>query len=120
MSKDKLPAWLGSAKVKTTRYRSGKQETRLAKELKGTVTINSGATFGQNDVITDFCEVEAKTTLKDSFRFTYDDWLKLNKKIKFGKIPIYIVEFEAKKESLCVIKYDDLKYLIESANADKT
>ena len=52
---------------KTTRERSRKQESRLAKQLNGYTTINSGATFGQNDVITDFCEVEAKTTEKESF-----------------------------------------------------
>ena len=52
---------------KTTRGRSGKQESRIARQLNGHTTINSGATFGQNDVITDFCEVEAKTTGKESF-----------------------------------------------------
>ena len=110
------PAWLGSKKVKTTRYRSNKQETRIAKELKGTVSINSGATFGQNDVTTDFCEIEAKVTSKKSFSVTVDDWIKLNKKTKFGKLPIFVVEFEVTKESLAIIKWDDLKYLIESAN----
>lgn len=44
----------------TTRERSKKQESRIAKKLRGYTTINSGATFGQNDVITDFCEIEAK------------------------------------------------------------
>lgn len=110
------PAWLGGKKVKSTRYRSAKQESRIAQELKGRTTINSGATFGENDVITDFCEVEAKITGKESFRLTYADWQKLNKKIEFGKIPIFVVEFETKKESLAVINYSDLKYLIESAN----
>ena len=51
----------------TTRERSKKQESRIAKKLRGYTTINSGATFGQNDVITDFCEIETKTTAHESY-----------------------------------------------------
>lgn len=108
------PKWL---QPKTTRARSSKQESKIAKDLKGYTAINSGATFGQNDVLVDFCEVEAKTTTKDSFRLTRTDWKKLNDKIEFGKIPIFIVDFEhTKDENLAVLKYSDLKYLIEKAN----
>ncbi|WAX08854.1 hypothetical protein BS162P1_00075 [Bacteroides phage BS162P1] len=102
----------------TTRARSKKQESRIARELKGHTSINSGATFGQNDVITDFCEVEAKTTEKESFSLTLADWRKLKKKCKGSKMPILVVDFEKSTDSLAVLTYDDLLFLIEKANKE--
>lgn len=101
----------------STRERSSKQESRLAKELRGKVTINSGATFGQNDVFTDFCEVEAKTTQKESFSLKLSDWRKLKKKCDCGKFPIMVIDFEGTSNSLAVLPYDDLAYLIDRVNA---
>lgn len=104
---------------KTTRERSGKQESRLAKQLNGHTTINSGATFGQNDVVTDFCEVEAKTTGKESFSLKLSDWRLLRKKCAGNKIPIFIVDFEQSKDTLAVLTYEDLQFLISQANSEK-
>ena len=104
---------------KTTRERSGKQESRIAKELGGRTTINSGATFCQNDVITDFCEVEAKTTSKESFSLQLSDWRKLRKKCKSDKMPILVLDFESSRDSLAIVSYEDLQYLIEAANREK-
>lgn len=101
---------------KTTRERSGKQESNIAKDLKGKTTINSGATFGQNDVLTDFCEVEAKTTCKESFAITLADWRKLRKKCDPAKFPIFVVDFEKSTDSLAILTYEDLLYLINKAN----
>lgn len=101
---------------KTTRERSGKQESRIAKQLNGHTTINSGATFGQNDVVTDFCEVEAKTTNKESFSFKLSDWRLLRKKCASNKIPIFVVDFEQSKDTLAVLTYEDLLFLIEQSN----
>jgi hypothetical protein len=103
----------------TTRARSGKQESSIAKDLKGFTTINSGATFGQNDVINDFCEVEAKTTGKESFSLKLEDWRKLRRKCAQNKLPIFIVDFETARDSLAVVLYDDLLYLINKANKAK-
>lgn len=100
----------------TTRERSRRQETRLAKELNGHTTINSGATFGQNDVVNDFAEVEAKTTAKESFSLTLADWRKLRKKCAGNKLPIMVIDFERSKDTLAVMLYDDLKFLINQAN----
>lgn len=105
-------------KPKTTRQRSGKQESRIAKQLKGHTTINSGATFGQNDVITDFCEVEAKTTSKESFSLKLSDWRLLRKKCAGSKIPIFVVDFEQSKDTLAVLTYEDLQFLINQANSE--
>ena len=104
---------------RTTRERSGKQESRIAKQLNGHTTINSGATFGQNDVVTDFCEVEAKTTEKESFSLKLSDWRLLRKKCAGNKIPIFIVDFERSKDTLAVITYEDLQFLINQANNEK-
>lgn len=103
----KLPKYAGRlfGEEQTTRARSGRQESRIARELKGRVTINSGATFGQNDVFTDYCEVEAKTTGKESFSLKLSDWRKLRKKCSTTKIPILVVDFESSKDSLAVLPY---------------
>lgn len=103
----------------TTRARSSKQESRLAKQLKGYVTINSGATLGQNDVIADFCEVEAKTTAKESFSLTLKDWRLLRKKCAGNKIPIFTIDFEKSKDTLAVLTMDDLAFLISQANVER-
>lgn len=104
---------------KTTRERSKKQESRIAKQLNGHTTINSGATFGQNDVVTDFCEVEAKTTNKESFSLKLSDWRILRKKCAGNKIPIFIVDFEQSKDTLAILTYEDLQFLINQINDEK-
>lgn len=106
-------------KGKTTRARSSKQESRLARQLNGHTTINSGATFGQNDVITDFCEVEAKTTRKESFSLKLSDWRLLRKKCAGNKLPIFVVDFEQSKDTLAVLTYEDLQFLINQINSEK-
>lgn len=103
----------------TTRQRSHKQESRLARQLNGHTTINSGATFGQNDVITDFCEVEAKTTGKESFTLKLLDWRILRKKCANTKIPIFVVDFEQSRDTLAVLTMDDLRFLLEQANKEE-
>lgn len=113
----KKPKWLNNLEAKeSTRAKSGKQETRLAKSLQGRTTINSGATFGQNDVTTDFCEIEAKTTDKGSFTVKMSDLEKMHKKCDAKKIPIMVVEMRSYHKEYAVIRFDDLKYLIEQAN----
>ena len=102
---------------KTTRERSSKQESRIAKQLNGHTSINSGATFGQNDVITDFCEVEAKTTNKESFSLKLSDWRLLRKKCAGNKLPIFVVDFEQSRDTLAVLTYEDLQFLINQANS---
>ena len=104
------------AEEKTTRERSSRQESRIARQLKGKTTINSGATFGENDIVNDFMEVEAKTTRHESFSLNLADFRKLIKKAKVDKIPAMVIDFEQSKDSLAVIKYDDLLYLINEAN----
>ena len=101
----------------TTRSRSKKQETNIAKRMKINTTINSGATFGQNDAIGDYCEVEAKTTKKRGYTINLDELNKLAQKCSVGKIPIHIICFEDNlKKQYATIKLTDLEFLIQQIN----
>lgn len=117
MAGSKRPKWLDEKE--TTRSRSGKQESRIAKALKGHATINSGATFSQNDIINDFCEVEAKITSKDSFPFTLALWEKLVAKCKPGKIPVIALGLREDKKQFAILDFEDFKFLIDTANGSK-
>ena len=77
-----------------------------------------GATFGQNDVITDFCEVEAKTTNKESFALRLSDWRKLRKKCASNKLPIMVIDFESSKDTLVTMTYEDFQFLVEGFRGD--
>jgi len=101
----------------TTRSRSKKQESNLAKVFKGRATLNSGATFGENDVLTDFCEIEAKTTKHKSFKLNLDDLKLMRKKSSIVKTPIMVLAFEDNlKEQYAILKLSDLAFYIEQAN----
>lgn len=113
----KQPKWIAEfGKEKSTRKRSYNQETRLAKQLGGKISINSGATFGQNDLFTDYAEIEAKTTTKDSYSVKIKDWDKLLFRTPLNKMSFMVIDFEKHKKSLAVIDFEDLKYLINEIN----
>jgi hypothetical protein len=95
------------------RKRSDKRESSLAKELQGGTFINSGATFKQNDVFTDYCEIDDKTTSKNSFSLNTDLLETVKRKCDVAKIPIITVHFEEKNKTYAVIAWEDLKYLLE-------
>lgn len=105
MPKDRAPKWLD--KKVSTRDRSSIQESALAKVFGGRTTINSGATFGQNDVITGFSEIEAKTTASASHALTVKDWNKLVSKCNPHKVPLYVVTFEKHNLELVTLTMDD-------------
>lgn len=113
-----LPKWLNPKE--TTRSRSKKQESKIAKDLKGYTTINSGATLGENDVVTDYLEVEAKTTKHETVGLKLADWEKLVGKAKLGKIPTMQLQFENKNpkrnKKLAVMDWEDFLYLVNKAN----
>ncbi len=109
------PKWQEALeKDEPVRKRSVKQESNLAKSLKGVTTFNSGATFGQNDVLTDYCEIEVKYTDKDSFRIDLKTWSKLHVRCNAHKIPLMVVELQG--VSFAVLKLPDLKFFIDEAN----
>lgn len=112
------PRWMRTVE-EPTRVKSKKQESKIAQVLSGKVTINSGATFGQNDVITDWAEVECKTTSKNSYKLSVAEWRTIISKCNTMKIPLEIVEFQKSSLSLAVIRLDDLILLIDLANEGK-
>lgn len=104
------PKWLN--KEKSTREKSNKQETRLGKQFGGRKTANSGATFGQNDVVTPEFEIEAKTTESKQFILKIDDLRKMQKKCKFDKIALFIVEYANEGEEVVILHTADFLNLI--------
>ena len=94
----------------STRARSKKQEVSLAKDFKGRTTINSGATFTQNDVTSEKFEIEAKTTDKESFILKLSDLKKMRRLCSIKKVPLFIVEM--KGNSYVTLDYEDFKELV--------
>jgi hypothetical protein len=110
-----LPKHLSNKINPTTRARSTKQEKKIVRDFslkeKARVTKNSGATFGENDIITDRFEIEAKTTAKKSFTIKVEYWEEVKNKCKISKIPLMVIEFEG-KESLVVMSYKEFMGII--------
>lgn len=106
------PKWLGNEQP--TRKLSENQEKRLAKDFGGRKTVNSGATFGQNDVITKEFEIEAKTTKSKQFILKISDMAKMFKKCSIDKIALFIVEFSEEKEEFVILRKDDFLSLTKN------
>ena len=72
--------------MKPTRYYSKKQETKVAKAVKGRKTANSGATaFQKGDILTDTFLIECKTKVADCKSFTIkEEWLLKNEEEAFA------------------------------------
>ena len=104
------PSYLN--KEKPTRHNSEKQEKKLSKDFGGRKTANSGATFGQNDVITPTYEIEAKTTKSRQFILKTDDLAKMNKKCSLTKVALFIIEFTETGDEVVVINKADFYNLI--------
>lgn len=115
----KLPKHLQKRLNPTTRSRSEKQEKAIRKDLaevdgQAYVSINSGATFGQNDVTSENWEIEAKTTTKGSFSIKKAYWREVRRKCDIKKIPAMVVDFEGSDPlSLVVMEYKDFIALVE-------
>ena len=70
----------------STRYYSKKQETVVAKKLRGKRQPNSGATsFAKGDIVTTDWLIECKTKTKNCSSFTIkEDWLLKNEEEAFA------------------------------------
>ena len=70
----------------STRYYSSRQERRIAKQLGGKQTANSGAPkFTAGDVKTQHFLIEAKTVTKEQKSFTIQrDWIYKNREEAFA------------------------------------
>jgi hypothetical protein len=108
------PKWLENAdKNDHTRKRSGKQEKKLSKQFKGRTTINSGATFRQNDVMSDTHDIEAKTTRSSQFVLKESDLEKMAQRVTGGRTPAYIVQFEKSGKSYVIVELQEYLDRIE-------
>lgn len=70
----------------STRYYSGKQERKIAKQLNGKLTSNSGAArFSAGDVNTELFLIEDKTCMTDKQSFSIkEEWIDKNKEEAFA------------------------------------
>lgn len=96
------------------RKKSQRQEKKVAKDLKGKVTIASGALYFQKgDVRNDAYLVEAKTTSKSFYSLKKSIWEKVKKEaIKDSlRIPLMHIELNDGKQEFVIISYDDFRGL---------
>ena len=72
--------------MKPTRFYSNRQEKKIAKQVNGKQTANSGATaFSKGDVTTDAWLFEAKTKTSESNSFSIKrEWIKKNEEEAFA------------------------------------
>ncbi len=113
MAKSRLPKHLQNLDT-TPQVRGRKYESNVAKALKGRLAVNSGATFGQNDIIADYCEVEAKLTTNSSYSLKAEYFKEVKNKCAITKIPLMVINFEAHKSTLAVMPMEDLEFLLET------
>lgn len=99
------PKWLG--KEKSTRAKSDKQETKLAKTFGGRKTAGSGSKFSENDVKTPEFEIEAKTTESKQYILKLDDWNKMQKKCSGYKKPLFVLEFAGNNTDIVMMNMSD-------------
>lgn len=93
-------------KIKPTRYYSKKQETRVAKELDGKRTANSGATrWSKGDVRLDDWLIECKTKTAPSQSMSIKkEWITKNESEAF--------EMDKHYSAVCFDFGDDERYYI--------
>lgn len=91
----------------TTVSRSRSQEKQVAKSLKGRLTVNSGATFAENDVVSKELEIECKITAKPRYSVSVKEWEKLQSRTDHSKTPAMVIYLNEGDTKLAVIDYDD-------------
>jgi hypothetical protein len=96
-----LPKWMQNEE--TTRKRSGKQEKRLSKEFGGRTTCNSGAKFGENDVVTPDFEIEAKTTKNKQYPLKLAELEDTERKAGVRRTGMMVIQFEQSGREFVVI-----------------
>ena len=101
------PSWL--KEEESTRKKSGKLKKKMPKSLKsGRTTVNSGATFRQNDITTDEIEIEHKYTEKSQYTLKIQELEKLRRRCKTNKVPVFVIEFIELNKKFAVVPLDDI------------
>lgn len=103
---------------KPTRYYSKKQENKVAKEVNGRRTANSGATtFQKGDVVADDFLIECKTTTASRSSFSIKkEWLEKNEEEAFamGKgHPVLVFSFGEAESNYYILNEKSFKEYLE-------
>lgn len=98
------PKWADKA----VRSKSEQREKNLSSLLNGRKTVNSGATFGENDVKTQSLDIEHKYTDKSQFIVKMDTIVKMEEKCPIGKIPVLVIEFAQENRKFALVDLEDL------------
>lgn len=91
-----------------------KKESFVARALKGRTSVNSGATFGQNDVLADHCEVEVKLTRNKSYSLKAPYLQEVRAKCDVKKMPVMVLNFETYGDTYAILPFEDYTYLLET------
>lgn len=92
-----------------TKYKSNKQEKRVAREINGRTQIASGSIdLFKGDVRSDIILAECKTTEKDRYVLSYKTWLKINREaLKDGmRAPVMCIDLESGKHRYAIVDYN--------------
>lgn len=96
--------------IRTKKERSKRQESRVAKEINGRVTIASGAIWiAKGDVRSSYYLVECKTTEKKVYPLSIKTWLKITEEATNDgfRIPVMCVDLEDGVHKKAVFKCSD-------------
>lgn len=104
--------------MRTTRDVSSSQEKKIAKEIGGKRTANSGATkFDKGDIVVNEWLVEAKTCMQPKKSFSIkQDWLLKLKEEQYATGKMYsslCFDFGNEKDRYYIIDEPTFKYLME-------
>ena len=98
---------------RTVRDNSEKREKKLANLLSGKKTVNSGATFTENDIKTASLDIEHKYTDASQFILKLETFEQTKRRTSVDKIPIMVVEFTKDDSKKVVIDFDDFMSIFE-------
>lgn len=92
------------------RYKANKQETRVAKEVKGKKTIGSGSlSFSKADVFKKGLRIECKRTDKQSIILKKDWLVKLRGETSVDEAPV--LHLEIQDERWYLIRPEEFAYI---------
>lgn len=100
------------AKRGTTKFKSNKQEYRVAEEVGGFTQIGSGCLLDKADVKSESFLIECKTTKEKNYQFLVTTWIKIKREaLKLGKCPVLYIDlgdnYKETMESIIVMREQD-------------
>lgn len=99
---------------KTNRQKAGEQEKKIAKEVRGRTTINSGAFLfqkGDVEIVDKNILLEAKRTDKKGMRIN-KEWLTKLKNQAKNRIPVFHLEIDG--EEWYMVRPSEFLFILEN------